>query len=63
MKCHVVAPFHTIPDPEEFSHCAFTQKSLKLVRMLKMAGYEVVEYANEGSQSNADEKGCHFKPE
>ena len=56
MKCHVVAPFHTIPDPEEFSHCAFTQKSLKLVRMLKIAGYEVVEYANEGSQSNADEK-------
>jgi glycosyltransferase involved in cell wall biosynthesis len=55
MKCHVISLFHTINDPVEYCHCAFTQKVVKLVKMLQMAGYYVIEYGNEGSKSGADE--------
>ncbi len=52
---HVIAPFHTIPR-KEFSHCAFTGKALRFAKMMQPFGYNVVEYANEGSESEADTK-------
>lgn len=52
---HVVGVFHTIHN-QEFSHCAFTGKALRFAKMMRMRGYKVIEYANEGSESEADEK-------
>jgi glycosyltransferase involved in cell wall biosynthesis len=51
---HVLAPFHTYPS-RRFSHCAFTGKVLRFASMMKGSGYRIVEYANEGSESEADE--------
>lgn len=52
---HLVGIFHTIHN-QQFSHCAFTGKALRFSKMLQMYGYDVVEYANEGSESEAVEK-------
>jgi glycosyltransferase involved in cell wall biosynthesis len=51
----MVGLFHTVP-AERFSHCAFTGKVLRFPAMMQALGknrYEVVEYANEGSESAA----------
>lgn len=52
---HLIGIFHTIHN-QAFSHCAFTGKALRFSQMMKPFGYRVVEYANEGSESQADEK-------
>jgi len=52
---HLVGIFHTIHS-QAYSHCAFTGKALRFSKMLQMYGYPVVEYANEGSESEAQEK-------
>lgn len=55
MKLHVVGLFHTQHNLN-YSHCAFTGKALRFSKMMKPYGYELVEYANEGSESEAQEK-------
>lgn len=52
---HLIGIFHTIHN-QAFSHCAFTGKALRFAKMMQKYGYHVVEYANEGSESTADEK-------
>lgn len=52
---HLVGIFHTIHS-QEYSHCAFTGKALRFSKMLQMYGYPVIEYANSGSESEAQEK-------
>jgi glycosyltransferase involved in cell wall biosynthesis len=52
---HLIGIFHTIHS-QAFSHCAFTGKALRFSKMLQMYGYDVIEYANEGSESEAKEK-------
>lgn len=52
---HLIGIFHTIHDMDH-SHCAFTGKALRFPKMMKMRGYKVVEYSNEGSISDAEEK-------
>lgn len=52
---HLVGIFHTIHN-QAYSHCAFTGKALRFPKMLQQYGYSVVEYANAGSESTADEK-------
>jgi hypothetical protein len=74
---HLIAPFHTISNVAS-SHCAFTQKSVrfsKTMHLIEEAGarkYRIIEYSNEGSESEADEHvvmlsadefKVHFKPE
>lgn len=54
-KLHLIGIFHTVHSLE-FSHCAFTGKALRFPKMVQPFGYEVVEYANEGSESEAAEK-------
>jgi glycosyltransferase involved in cell wall biosynthesis len=53
---HLIAPFHTITNTAH-SHCAFTQKALRFSKMMHLAAapYHVIEYSNEGSESEADE--------
>lgn len=51
---HLLGIFHT-QSTIKFSHCAFTGKALRFPKMMQMAGYEVVEYSNAGSESTADE--------
>lgn len=52
---HLIGIFHTVHS-QAFSHCAFTGKALRFAKMLQMYGYDVIEYANEGSESEAVEK-------
>jgi glycosyltransferase involved in cell wall biosynthesis len=52
---HLLGIFHTIHN-QDFSHCAFTGKALRFSKMLRAQGYDVIEYANEGSESEATEK-------
>lgn len=52
---HLVGIFHTIHS-QAYSHCAFTGKALRFSKMLQMYGYDVIEYANAGSESEAREK-------
>jgi glycosyltransferase involved in cell wall biosynthesis len=52
---HLIGIFHTIHSLE-YSHCAFTGKALRFSKMMQPYGYKVVEYANEGSESEASEK-------
>lgn len=52
---HLIGIFHTIHNLE-YSHCAFTGKALRFSKMMRTYGYDVIEYANEGSESEATEK-------
>lgn len=52
---HILGIFHTIHS-KKYSHCAFTGKALRFSKMMKMYGWKTIEYANEGSESDADEK-------
>lgn len=52
---HLIGIFHTVHS-REYSHCAFTGKALRFSKMMRMYGYDVIEYANEGSESEATEK-------
>lgn len=52
---HLLGMFHTIHS-NEYSHCAFTGKALRLGTMMTKQGYHVVEYANAGSESHVASK-------
>jgi glycosyltransferase involved in cell wall biosynthesis len=63
---HLIAPHHTVLN-DEHSHCAFTGKARRFAKMMHLVGrgvfggpfvhkYNIIEYANEGSMSEADEK-------
>lgn len=49
---HIIGLFHTITSTE-YSHCAFTMKVLRFGKMMMNYGYRVIEYSNEGSESDA----------
>jgi len=51
---HLLGLFHT-KVTEEYSHCAFTGKVLRFSKMMRAQGYDVVEYSNVGSKSQASE--------
>lgn len=51
-RLHLIGIFHTKAQLE-YSHCAFTGKALRFPKMMQAQGYEVFEYANEGSEANA----------
>lgn len=52
---HLLGIFHTQHN-QAYSHCAFTGKALRFAKMMRAYGYNVIEYANAGSESEADEK-------
>lgn len=52
---HLLGLFHTVHNAD-YSHCAFTGKALRFAQMMQPFGYKVIEYANEGSESAAQEK-------
>ena len=52
---HLIGIFHTIHN-QDYSHCAFTGKALRFAKMLQLYGYDVIEYANGNSESEAVEK-------
>lgn len=54
MKLHVISPFNT-KNTQNYSFCAFTGKALRFPKMMQRYGYYIIEYSNEGSESNADE--------
>lgn len=51
---HLIGLFHT-KVTEAYSHCAFTGKVLRFSKMMRAQGYEVIEYSNAGSESEASE--------
>jgi len=51
---HLLGLFHTIPN-DEYTHCAFTNRIRTFSKMMKPFGYNVIEYSNEGSTTNASE--------
>jgi glycosyltransferase involved in cell wall biosynthesis len=55
MKLHLLGIFYSLHDPA-YSQCAYTLKCLRFSKMMQAQGFEVVEYANEGSRSEAREK-------
>ena len=54
MRLHLLGLFHTVPKAE-YSHCAFTNRVRKFGQMMLPFGYEVIEYSNEGSETQASE--------
>lgn len=54
-RLHMVGLFHTVPSAD-YSHCAYTGKVLRFPKMMQPLGYDVIEYANAGSESAAVDK-------
>lgn len=53
-RLHVIGVFHTV-NSSDFSHCAFTGRALRFPKMMLPFGHEIIDYSNEGSESNASE--------
>src|SRR5262245_12332288 len=53
-RFHLLGLAH-LPTHREYSPCAYTQKVLKLARMLKSLGHEVLFCGGEGSEVDCDE--------
>ena len=51
---HIYGLFHTQTN-QKYSHCAFTGKVLRFSKMMRAQGYKIIEYSNEGCESNPDE--------
>jgi glycosyltransferase involved in cell wall biosynthesis len=51
---HLIGIFHTIPN-HDYDHCAFTGKVLRFSKMMKPFGYNIIEYSNGDSISEATE--------
>jgi glycosyltransferase involved in cell wall biosynthesis len=51
---HLLGLSHTVPSAR-YSHCAYTGRVLRFAKMMQPFGYKVIEYSNEGSESQADE--------
>jgi glycosyltransferase involved in cell wall biosynthesis len=54
VRLHLLAVPHTVTRAD-FTHCAFTQKCMKLSPMLRAHGHHVTHYGVAGSTSDADE--------
>ena len=54
MRLHLLGIPHTVTHPA-WTHCAFTQKSVKFSRMVRPLGHHVTHYGVAGSDSGADE--------
>lgn len=50
---HLIGMFHTIPN-HDYDHCAFTGKVLRFSKMMRKFGYEIIEYSNGNSISEAN---------
>jgi glycosyltransferase involved in cell wall biosynthesis len=55
MTLHLIGLFHTITDAKH-SHCAFTGKVLRFPKMMRLYNWNVIEYSNGMSESEANEK-------
>ena len=53
-RIHIIGLFHTQTN-QKYSHCAFTGKVLRFSKMMQAQGYEIIEYSNEGCESDPDE--------
>src|SRR4051812_44031363 len=53
-RFHLLGLAH-LPTHRDCSPCAYTQKTVKLARMLKSLGHQVVFYGGEGSEVECDE--------
>ena len=53
-RFHLLGLVH-LPQSPEYMACAFTQKNLKMARMLRSLGHEVIFYGSEGSDVECDQ--------
>jgi glycosyltransferase involved in cell wall biosynthesis len=52
--CHVIAPFYGRLSKDNWAPCAWSLKTLNLIKILKSIGYFVIDYSNFGTTSEAD---------